>query len=377
MFLLLSSGARPEYLRDVCRALALPTGALFQFRYDLKWVSPSVREALDAKRIGRESEILLCYVDQSAGDADLVVIPLRLARIQETLLHGSSCSVLFEVGDIVCATNLKAMNQTIRMDPAAAVVRRKDIGQLEGFYWCQLTSDPLTWQVGTERVLEQSSDLESRLNIWEQVVRQLAPRSDFQSIRLFYHIVRLRRVEGSVDVTAVAGAFPIKSKANYEIQIFHYHPTQEANHTLVFQAASNWLALQTNPELTIQTRYAWRFVRFRTDAPPLTISLTKGVSRQTTAVISVFSRPLAGQEERHGRNASVFGTWEFDFQFRIATDVLTNAILGLVLGLLLSAPQLVVIATTKPPLRFGTAGIVVLLNILVGVLMSFGVRKPG
>src|SRR4051812_47660592 len=70
-WLLFSSGARPEYLENDVRALALLPDTEIQFRYSKRWVSPEFAKAVADQRIVG-SVAYITYLDSSTSTFVLV-----------------------------------------------------------------------------------------------------------------------------------------------------------------------------------------------------------------------------------------------------------------------------------------------------------------
>lgn len=77
--LLLSSNIRRRYAEDILTALALPEGAVIQFRYDAEYVAPSLQQKV-ANREAIDSQALLYFIaDQSSPTPFLM--PVRVATV--------------------------------------------------------------------------------------------------------------------------------------------------------------------------------------------------------------------------------------------------------------------------------------------------------
>jgi hypothetical protein len=112
---LFSSTSRDQYIQDALNILALPTGAIFHFRYNLKYVgkklSPKHIPADDQYRQSLQKysggEVLIVFVNQpqKAGsttpDEDIHFYPLRQAKIKEFELDGIVLHVFFELAQYV------------------------------------------------------------------------------------------------------------------------------------------------------------------------------------------------------------------------------------------------------------------------------------
>lgn len=77
--LLLSSDLRRRYAEDILTALALPTGAIIQFRYGREYVAGSLREWIASGRVIGE-RTLLAFVAEMESDRPFVV-PVRFATV--------------------------------------------------------------------------------------------------------------------------------------------------------------------------------------------------------------------------------------------------------------------------------------------------------
>ncbi|WP_062435580.1 hypothetical protein [Herbidospora daliensis] len=77
--LLLSSNHRRRYAEDILSALALPRGAVIQFRYDAEYVAPRLREKI-ANGTVVTTRCLLAFVADVETDAPFMV-PVRFATV--------------------------------------------------------------------------------------------------------------------------------------------------------------------------------------------------------------------------------------------------------------------------------------------------------
>jgi len=95
--LLLSSNLRRRYAEDILTALALPEGALIQFRYDAEYVAPSLQQIVaNGRVIG--AKVILGFIADASSPAPFVV-PVRIA----TMTHAENVADMFilrlRVGD--------------------------------------------------------------------------------------------------------------------------------------------------------------------------------------------------------------------------------------------------------------------------------------
>jgi len=77
--LLLSSNARRRYAEDILTALALPEGAVIQFRYEADYVAPTLQQIVANGRVLSETAVLGFIAD--AETQTPFVLPIRIATI--------------------------------------------------------------------------------------------------------------------------------------------------------------------------------------------------------------------------------------------------------------------------------------------------------
>ena len=93
-WLLLSSGARKNYLRDIMEAAALPDEEEIQFRYEKNIVAPTFAEMVkdkDNSLIGATAYVTYINVQATSGASNIV--PIREAEIVGADLVGSTIVV--------------------------------------------------------------------------------------------------------------------------------------------------------------------------------------------------------------------------------------------------------------------------------------------
>jgi hypothetical protein len=87
--LLLSSNARRRYAEDIMTALALPEGAVIQFRYEADYVAPALQQIVANKKALGETALLGLIAD--AETQTPFVLPIRIA----TIIHAENVADMF------------------------------------------------------------------------------------------------------------------------------------------------------------------------------------------------------------------------------------------------------------------------------------------
>ena len=254
MFICLSSGSRPQYPDDVFRALALPGGAAIQFRYDKRYLTQATCTAVE-KNDAAGQEALIVYVDQAAQDMPPGFVPCRYAKIKSVAEHGTTVSIELVVDDYAYADNLASFTQWLGQNLPNDLPKPHD-GKIEGKYFLKASHPP-------------ASPVRTRqLKDWEQIVVQLAGRSDFTDESCFF-TVRDIAVKGK-PIASSDGMFKLDGGTTYEMRIYHYHPEKFAKHLQLQMSVADGcgISMLTNPTIRIDSRYDQKFVRFKTDRTP-------------------------------------------------------------------------------------------------------------
>ncbi|HET8895268.1 MAG TPA: hypothetical protein VFM96_14340, partial [Gaiellaceae bacterium] len=150
MYVCLSSGHRPRYLRDVARALALPPGMWLYFRYERGWIADEVRDKLDKERTRRTlhgERVLIAYIDQHPSRSAFEIVPCRFATLVNVSAVGQTASLRLQLEEFAHAADLARFNDELG-DKAHNLPHRAG-GEINGAYWLNIDSGPLPARVLT------------------------------------------------------------------------------------------------------------------------------------------------------------------------------------------------------------------------------------
>jgi hypothetical protein len=347
MFIFLSSGARPRYRQDILRAIAMPKGAHLQFRYDSKWIAAGVRDLLSNKGV-KGTPSLIAHIDQHDKAKTPELIPCRFATLADAVSHGSTVSVILALGEFGYAKDLAAFNLEMRSASTTLPTWGPE-GSITGTYWMDIAREPNT-------VLRSAT-----LDTWEEVVAQLAERSDFADEPCFYVVEGLYPIGRDSPLSHEGGTYEIGAGREYEVRIYHFHPRRAPEQTwLRLATVSGSLRFTTNPLLSIDSRYDMKRARLRAGTP----------AKAEDTVLSVY-RVTSDRQD-------VLGMWEFDLPLRIKGSFWPTLMHGIVLGTLLAGPQIVAAFSNPglPPSNVTAICIVsAILGLVAGIFAAFGLRR--
>jgi hypothetical protein len=114
MYLCLSSASREGYSKDVIDTLAAPVGGERQFRYDEKWVEPTLRDTVAKGKIPANAECLLCFIDLRGKPRVPFIMPLREATLTRVIAVGSTYTLVFRLGNFRRPSDLQQFSAEAR-----------------------------------------------------------------------------------------------------------------------------------------------------------------------------------------------------------------------------------------------------------------------
>ena len=333
MFVFLSSGGQKRYRDDVLRGLARPVGMEMQLRYQLKYLRPDIRQVIEqvdsvgitgeslAKDMTRANTLtnqgLFCFVDQHPSTAKIKIIPCRAVTLERVVRHANSVIVSVHVGDFTWARDLDMLQTVMRDCVPGWDSRRKP----KGDYFSLGDRQIYTRTIGTgDRLIAKGADS----TYWEEIVKQLARCPDFQDEPYFYTVTWLGQAANRArTVTAREGRYELVPDKEFDIEIYHFHPREAPPGSVIsLTATSSWLTFETNPELSVDSRYDLKRVRFKTGTP----------TTDQVALLSV----------QRGVDAKSLQL-EFDLPVTVRGSLARTFVNGFFLGVFLMFPQLTAI----------------------------------
>jgi hypothetical protein len=346
MFICLSSGASPRYLEDILRSLALPAGAVVQFRYDKKRLAQAARMAIDrAQTEGQPA--LIAYIDQRTQGQPPTYVPCRFATIKKVSEHGTTVGLELLVADYAYSENLAGFNQWMGATFAADLPTWTG-NTIGGKYWLRSTHDPASVSRTTS------------LGDWEKITEQLASHEDFDEEDCFYTVIGLRRPGKKTVIIPAEGTYALGGGTGYELVIYHYHPSKRPTDLLLeFKLAGGGLEFTTNPVMRIDSRYDQKLVRFQTASGP--------------------AKKIAFLTLVRGKEGEELMDWQFDLPVITKGQLVWTGLYAIAVAILLAGPQLYS-TWSNPNLphdnAVNTTAVSVVFSLLAGVFAAFVLKKP-
>jgi hypothetical protein len=350
MFLCLSSGAREQYRKDIILALAMPEGSRLQFRYDRKWVAPNVLDKIqDGSCVGVRA--LIAYIDQHDKTRTPYLTPCRFASISDAHVYGTTVTIGLFLKEFAYSENLDSFNQQANALSGNVVPKWGKDGQPVGFYCFDVDTNISSPIISS-----------NELDVWENIVTQIAQKADFLSEKCFYIFQGIKDICKTAKIPLKEGYFELKPSAAYEIEIYHYHPTEgKSKAFLRLQTETSIIKPNSNPMLAINSRYDVKHFRFQTSRPFLS----------EIAAVSIFR----GDDI----NTDKCGYYDFDLQLRINEIWGWKVASGIFAGILLGVPTITA-ALFNCQLSIGAKAAITIVSlvagILVGIFASFAFKRP-
>jgi hypothetical protein len=246
MYLCLSSASREGYSKDVVDTLAAPIGGERQFRYDQKWVEPSIKTLIEGNKLPINVKCLLCFIDLRGRPQRPFILPLREAVLTRVIAVGTTYTLVFQLGKFCRPSDMRGFSDYARNALPELHKFHEIAGKQEptGFLWIdakdqldsQLKPAPTdgNWALEWEKIVCDYLDV---MNAPEQYSKEFFDKGalgiedqKFKDKSPFYVFYELKPVPyGSpVRSATVRGrpAFQLDPGASYELSFYHYHPTK-------------------------------------------------------------------------------------------------------------------------------------------------------
>ncbi|WP_170447340.1 hypothetical protein [Ruegeria arenilitoris] len=257
----LSSSSRDGYSQDIVDLFAKPVGAKQQFRYASKWISSVVDDRKSKEVYGNSKPAILCYLDQEEENVTPQILPIRFADIVEVRSHGSTVSVVFELGAFCKFDDLCSLNAKLR----ASQLEFPDFedGKLSGKYWVFDDQSCFDGVVG-------SNDLAD----WENLVEKYFQTPNHIEDTPFYRLQNVKDLQANKTVEPFEDegslTFELEGGKNYEVQVYHYHPKRHfSEYTLEVSSGDDVIKSLNGETRAMNTRYDRKDFRFKTRMSPL------------------------------------------------------------------------------------------------------------
>lgn len=217
---LFSSNIRPLYEQDILDVLAAPTGGVYQFRYEKRWIDQGARDQWLTIPAG--TPVLVHFsLQQPARYHDPVFFPIRRGTVKRTFAEGEALFVEFLLGDLVALA--EPQKQDGRPDFAAETAKYRE--------YLARHDVPRPYRVsaglGHNILADQQSPLDlttDQVTLFERLTRYLQPTDSFRQARF----LRFLRLAARGDDTDLApdrdGVFHLKGGTTYTLELFHHQP---------------------------------------------------------------------------------------------------------------------------------------------------------
>jgi hypothetical protein len=217
-WLLFSSGARPEYLENDVRALALLPETDIQFRYANRWVSPEFEKAVaDNRAVG--STAYIAYLDNHDPAKTPEFVLLREVVIAACYVRGSSYILRLSAKRYFNHPKHQDLEKRVAAVATPPMPGFDAAGKVTGPFVV-----PLSSVLDFDDLVNHDNDDANpkHLNAFETTIEKLSSRSDFQNIErgLFLNLVDVRDdVNQSVQLPSVKN---LKAGKTYRVTLYHY-----------------------------------------------------------------------------------------------------------------------------------------------------------
>jgi hypothetical protein len=233
--LLLSSNLRRRYAEDILTALALPRGAIIQFRYEAQYVAPPLQQKVANGSIIQQ-RALIGFIADATSPTDAYLLPVRVAEIVAAECVAEVFLFKLRVTDHVDLDDYSLSRAEIAIESRKAIDKIKEGN---GGYYPAVLKFP-TFPIRTQG---------DQAQLWISVARRLALHPYFENAYFM-------RVDQPVHLTSAA-AFTFEPEGRLSLG-----DLQPARLPVSFYAQS----YNEPPKITLTCDTDGRFLRVSSDA---------------------------------------------------------------------------------------------------------------
>lgn len=261
-WLLFSSGARPEYLENDVRALALLPDTDIQFRYSKQLVSPEFIQAVSGREIVG-SIAYIAYLDTKSSTFVLV----RETSVADCYVRGSSYILRLTAKRYFNHPDHSDLEARVASLATHPVPELNASGKLTGTF-----VTPISKALDFDDLVGHDNDNANpkHLNAFEATIEKLGQHDDFKKIErgLFVNLIDVRdEVNQSVQLPQVKN---LKAGKTYKITLYHYltrlvPPADWKPFWIKVQSDNKNVRFQSDINLKIESGYDARDIVFNLD----------------------------------------------------------------------------------------------------------------
>ncbi len=352
----LSSGLRTQYLEDMIRATAMPAGAHLRFRYRKKDLPGPISDAASRnKLVGREA-VLTFAADAKRKIGEPTPIPCRIGYVVKTRDAGEYVVIYFELREYAVADDLPAFRSALSKsgcdfptwtappDEKLKGMFAHEVPGLRDFYEKSLSNDA-----------------------WQKVVTQLKATLDFAAEPFFYRVEGLFELPDEDLLQPTSGAYSLRPSCSYEFRVLHFDPgdvsppiqTMRQSLWLIVEIEGRGMERLTSAMLPIESPYDVKCVEFRSHS----------LTTQERSLVTFYRIPAPGVAP-----AIEDSVRDFDLRLEVRGHRLRPIAVGLFIGVLLTAQQLVAM---KQGLELWQQVVAIFTaSFAAAIVAAFGLRKP-
>lgn len=237
---LFSSNVRRQYEQDVIDLLAYPKFARFRFRYEEKYVDPTIRDRWRSDSLAQETRVVVNFSIQEPNRYhNAAFVPVRVGMVQKSGVEGSIYYIDFSLEEYIeLAPCPESPKKDSDKDLRRLVVRaysdhiRDEV--LPNRTPDTLIEHPLSAALGvwpaeatqpTEApLLSWETRMSDEPSVWEGLVTTLYGTLSFRG-DVFVRFVSLS-LQGGKEIEIERGVFPLTGGTTYELELSHFRPTE-------------------------------------------------------------------------------------------------------------------------------------------------------
>lgn len=299
---LFSSNMRPLYVQDILDVLAAPSGVVYRFRYERRYLNKSAREPWEKNQLVDKNVLIHFTLQQEARYHEPVLFPIRRGTVVRTSKEGTAYFVEFRLGRLVSAPQWPTLTDTTDDQGTPQERQGYEIPPREYAAHLQKMGIDLPYEfpaslgpdvTSGSSVLDDASDEEL---LFERTAEYLTRTESFRQawfVRCLRIVPQGGPPDRSVPFNEQAGAFDLDGGRAYEIHVSQRQP-REVRQPERFK-------VEADQEIVRIVGVNYFEVASRYDRIPISINAIEppaGVTREAVVVVSPTSEITQGPRIR-------------------------------------------------------------------------------
>lgn len=275
MIIIYVTDARPQYPPSILVTAAMPVGAKNQYRYAIKWLTPSLLDDWKANLLNN-TDVLICYLEGNSGTLDNArAFPVRFGKVNRTDIHGSYATIEVILGDFCSIRSLYELTHLSGSDNIVSPGPREK---------------KFVVDISVQRRPGNNHDT---ITTWQAITEELAGTAAFANASFTFFEGAFQEASSEQALRPKEGVLELAPNSSYEFVFHVLAPSLEARtHSYTLHVEDSIIHMVDSNDLRLKYKFTTFRLLVRTVHTLRPEDTTLKLSLETVGVGSEFSLRL-------------------------------------------------------------------------------------